>query len=257
SWSAEQMGGFEPGEMPSGSEQVHQALSRAAAALRTGHEAAQDECPFGFLYLCTTQVLAAAVRLTGSLEGWARAVDKMMAELPFFSISASQWPTFQMLAMLSSQTKGDESAATLGSFQADIHRWGGTHPSTKRFRQFGDLRLLEPELCPLGRNVQGWTLVDQFASLSAEAAGTGRRRVLLCVVFGQRTACARSRECVWARPAELHHSGHIVVGVLEDCAGFGQIQGSGGARGPRASRRRLPEQRRRRLSRAYTASHAQ
>jgi len=178
SWSDDQLRGLEPGEgdlhgngqaLKAAADQVYRDPAGAGSS-------AQDECPFGFLFLCTTQVLAAAMRLTGSFEPWARALDKMLAELPFFSIAGSYWPTFRMLAMFSSLSKGDEGVA-LGNFQADIYRWGGSHPQSKRFRQYGDLRLSEEELCPLGRNEEGWKAVDQLVILPAETWYSSARHI--------------------------------------------------------------------------------
>lgn len=167
-WTDEQLAGHEPGE----GHGEHGMLLKAAADQiykdPTGRgDAAQQECPFGFLFLCATQALAAAQRLTGSFDPWARAVDMMLSELPYFSISGAGWPTYQILAMFSSLSKGEE-AQTLGLFQADVHRWGGTHPASKRFRQYGDLRLKPEELAPYGRNQQGWQAVDGLVSLQAD-----------------------------------------------------------------------------------------
>jgi len=167
-WSEEAMSGLEPGE---GHANYGLELKAAADVIYKdptgGGSAAQIECPFGFLFLCTTQVLASAMRLTGAFEPWSRALDKMLAELPFFSVSGSKWPTYRMLAMFASLSKGN-SMPTLGDFQADVHRWGGIHPVSKRFRQYGDLRLTELELCPFGRNIAGWNTVDSLALLSPD-----------------------------------------------------------------------------------------
>jgi len=170
SWSDIQIQGFEPGD-PRGLSDT-KALKAAADQIYKNPDeagsAAQEECPFGFLFLCTTQVLAAAVRLTGSFEAWARALDKMLSELPFFAIAGSKWPTFRLLAMISSLSSGNE-VSTLGSFQADVHRWGGAHPISKRFRRYGDLRLWADELCPLGRTPEGWSAVDRLVAAPVEA----------------------------------------------------------------------------------------
>lgn len=183
SWTSEQLAGFEPGEGATDNATVLKAAADLIYGDRGKGDAAQTECAFGFLFLCTTQVMAAAQRLTGAFEPWARAIDRMLAELPYFSVAGAGWPTFQMLAMFSSMSKGEE-AVTISSFQADVHRWGGSHPSSKRFRQYGDLRLTQEELAPHGRNQQGWQLVDTLAELpmadwyaavlSQQLAGTRR-----------------------------------------------------------------------------------
>lgn len=164
-WSDEQLQGLEPGEGTTGN---HGQMMKAAADVvykdPASGSAAQDECPFGFLFLCTAQALAGGMRLTGAFEPWARAVDTMLGELPFFSVAGALWPTFQMLAMFSSLSKG-AAVATLGNFQGDIHRWGSYHPVAKRFRQYGDLRLLPEELSPLGRREEGWKHVDGLVKL--------------------------------------------------------------------------------------------
>lgn len=189
-WTTEQLAGHEPGE----GHGDHGILLKTAAdqIYRDPNgkgDSAQKECPFGFLFLCATQALAAAQRLTGSFDPWARAVDMMLAELPYFSISGSGWPTYQILAMFSSLSKGEE-AQTLGLFQADVHRWGGTHPASKRFRQYGDLRLKPEELAPYGRNEAGWQAVDGLASLRTDewygvviSQRTGKMRRIFAEAF--------------------------------------------------------------------------
>jgi len=195
SWSDQQLSGLEPGE---GNTEYGKVLKDAADAVYKDPQRrgafAQEECPFGFLFLCTTQVLAAAVRLTGSFEPWARAVDQMLAELPYFIVAGSKWPTYRILTMLSSLSKGEE-VSTLGSFQGDVHRWGGTHPASKRFRQYGDLRLSVSELCPLGRDTEGWLHVDMLASLNPDhwyAALVHRRLANVRPGFGEALDAALS-----------------------------------------------------------------
>eukprot|EP00928_Gymnodinium_smaydae_P004371 TRINITY_DN11495_c0_g1_i2.p1 TRINITY_DN11495_c0_g1~~TRINITY_DN11495_c0_g1_i2.p1 ORF type:complete len:829 (+),score=218.42 TRINITY_DN11495_c0_g1_i2:29-2488(+) len=165
-WADEQTKGLEPGQ---GNIESSRTLKAAADQVYKDHKGkgayAQVECPFGFLFLCTTQVLAAAVRLTGAFEPWGRALDRMLAELPFYSVAGSGWPTFRMLAFFSGLFKGSEFAG-LGSFQADVHRWGTAHPQTKRFRRYGDLRLGEPEL---KGPWSGPEAADALAKLSPEA----------------------------------------------------------------------------------------
>jgi len=68
--------------------------------------------------------------------------------------------------MFASMSKGGKSdSQSLGNFQADVHRWGNAHPQTKRFRQYGDLRLNYLELCPLGRSKEAWENVDVLAKV--------------------------------------------------------------------------------------------
>lgn len=227
-WGHDQLKGWEPGE---GSSDYSRVLKGAADMIYQNPKHAgmyaQDECPFGFLFLCTTQVLAAAMRFTGAFENWARALDKMLAELPFFSIAGSHWPTFQMLAMFASLSKGTAQHG-LGGFQADVHRWGGAHPVSKRFRQYGDLRLTAEELCPLGRTAEGWKQVDElvlavpeswyvsliprrlselrpnFASALEAVMGAVRSAVFLprreCGQSGISPEACQSRGCVWSAP---------------------------------------------------------
>jgi len=80
----------------------------------------------------------------------------------------------------------------LQGFQADVHRWGGAHPQSKRFRQYGDLRLLDKELSPLGLGQTGWQVVDQLTPLSYQEwftalevkIFTGMRRVAMDALDG-------------------------------------------------------------------------
>lgn len=224
-WSEEQTMGLEPGE----GDAAHGMLLKDAADKiykdpQGAGSLAQDECPFGFVFLCTTQVLAAAARLTGAFEPWCRALDRMLAELPFFSIAGSSWPTFFVLAMFSSLSKGGQ-VPVLRGFQDDVHRWGGAHPQSKRFRQYGDLRLLDKELSPLGTGKAGWRSVDLlvplpyeswYATLEVNAAPDLRAvavdaldaavRVVRASTFLDRRECGfsgiseeqcLSRECTW------------------------------------------------------------
>lgn len=222
-WSEEQLRGLEPGEGDASSGLL---LKDAADKLysKGTNVLAQEECPFGFVFLCATQVLAAAARLTGTFESWCRAVDSMLAELPFFSIAGSGWPTFFVLAMFSALSKGGNMPVLRG-FQADVHRWGGVHPHSKRFRQYGDLRLLHRELSPLGVGSAGWEAVDRLtplpfeewlATVEANAAKDLRKvafdaldasaRVLRASALAHRWECGfsgivqeqcLSRNCIW------------------------------------------------------------
>lgn len=168
-WAKQQLEGLEPGEGNQGFEALIKEASDLMFEEHDRSDIAQQECPFGFLFFCVTQAQAAAVRLTGSFTHWARMVDRMLSQLPYFGISASKWPTFSVLAMFASMSKGGGSdSLSLGNFQADVHRWGLVHPQTKRFRQYGDLRLTQLELCPLGRDPKAWKSVDQLAETSYE-----------------------------------------------------------------------------------------
>jgi len=168
-WGQEQLVGFEPGE---GLSKEHTMLIQNAAQLiwkdRDGGVGAQEECPFGFIFICATQVLASSIRRTGAMETWARALDSILAELPFFSVAGSKWPTLQLLAMQAAVSKG-RTMKSLGGFQADVHRWGTAHPTFKRFRGYGDLRLWAEELAPFGRDKDGWSIAGQLASVDMES----------------------------------------------------------------------------------------
>lgn len=165
-WSDQGMAGLEPGE---GSLE-YTAVMRAAMdtlakdPVSVGH-AAQDECAVGFLFICTIQTVAAAVRQTKTLETWVRAVDQILGDLPFFMISASQWPVFQVLAMLSVHSKGPEYGRALGRFQSDIYNWAGAHPLSKRFRAFGDLHLTRDEILPFGLDDKGLAYTEMLSSM--------------------------------------------------------------------------------------------
>merc|ERR1711879_688239 len=98
-------------------------------------------------------------------EAWSRAVDKIMGDLPFFLVAGSQWPTFEVLAMFSSHSKKQEASSALGNFQADIHRWNGNHPMSKRFRAYGDLRLSREELAPFGLDDFAWARTQALADM--------------------------------------------------------------------------------------------
>eukprot|EP00929_Paragymnodinium_shiwhaense_P080072 TRINITY_DN41737_c0_g1_i1.p1 TRINITY_DN41737_c0_g1~~TRINITY_DN41737_c0_g1_i1.p1 ORF type:complete len:772 (-),score=165.67 TRINITY_DN41737_c0_g1_i1:21-2336(-) len=166
-WATDQLAGHEPG---AGDQEHGMALKAASDVVYKDPKGkgaiAQIECPFGFVFLCTTQVLAAAVRLTGAFEAWGRALDRILAELPYFSIAGSGWPTYSMLAFFSSLSKGTE-LPLMREFQADVHRWGGVHPNTKRFRQYGDLRLGKADLIgPWGLHPEGVAYVDTLSKHS-------------------------------------------------------------------------------------------
>ena len=130
-------------------------------------DAAQNECPLGFLFLCVVQMAAAAMRLTGRVQSWAESVEKLMKDLPFYLVSASQWPIYPVLGMLSAMFQRPEYSRALGrQFHGEVHRWGGTHPVAKRFRAFGDLRLLPEELMPFGFDETAETQVEILAAAS-------------------------------------------------------------------------------------------
>ena len=168
-WVQEQMLGFDPGE---GTQEkglpILAALQRLAESPQELADAAQEECIYGFLFLCAVQVVAAAGQQTGSLEAWSRAVDRILQSLPFFVVLASQWPIFEVLAILSVQSKGPEYGRALGSFQADVYRWGSSHPITKRFRSFGDLRLHREELLPFGFHNESLRFVEDLSKMEVE-----------------------------------------------------------------------------------------
>ena len=130
-------------------------------------DAAQNECPLGLLFLCVVQMAAAAMRLTGRVQSWAESVEKLMKDLPFYLVSASQWPIYPVLGMLSAMFQRPEYSRALGrQFHGEVHRWGGTHPVAKRFRAFGDLRLLPEELMPFGFDETAETQVEILAAAS-------------------------------------------------------------------------------------------
>lgn len=122
---------------------------------------AQDACPFGYLFALSAQMLAAATSDTGLIEPWFRAVDQVLDDLQFYTIAATPWPTYQILAMMSASMLG----RTLMGFQEDVNRWGGAHPVSKRFRSYGDLRLSANELAPFGTNPESYTFIDQLVQL--------------------------------------------------------------------------------------------
>ena len=154
-WSKQGILGLEPGQ---GSQEHTLVLKTVMDALvaepQRISDAAQDECPLGFLFLCVVQMTAASTRLTGTVHNWAESVDKLLADVPYFMVSGSQWPIYQQLGTLSAMFQRPEYSLALGrQFHGEVHRWGGTHPMAKRFRAFGDLRLLPEELMPFGRLV--------------------------------------------------------------------------------------------------------
>lgn len=164
-WADEMLAGLEPGQgNKAHGVAIKDAVDRIARNPREMGDAAQDECPLGFLFLATTQAMASAMRLTGAMESWARAIDSILGDLPYYLIAGARWPTYQVLAMFSSHSKGVEANQALGSFQADIHRWAGAHPISKRFRAYGDLRLARNELAPFGIHGPAFARVQELVS---------------------------------------------------------------------------------------------
>ena len=167
-FSRQGMLGLEPGQ---GSPEHTLALKTVMDALTAEpgriSDAAQDECPLGFLFLCVVQMTAAAMRLTGRAQIWAESVDKLLASMPYFMVSGSQWPIYHLLGMLSAMFQRPEYSRALGSqFHHEVHRWEGTHPMSKRFRSFGDLRLLPEELMPFGFDHAAFAQVEALSTAS-------------------------------------------------------------------------------------------
>ena len=163
-WGQQGILGLEPGQgSPEHTLALKTVLDALGAEPQRFADAAQDECPLGFLFLCIVQMIAAAMRLTGTVHIWAKSVDKLMADIPYFMVSGSQWPIYQLLGMLSAMFQRPEYSRALGrQFHGEVHRWGGTHPMSKRFRAFGDLRLRPEELLPFGDDNAALSQVGVF-----------------------------------------------------------------------------------------------
>ena len=164
-WSEEGMLGVDSGEASSETFAIISALEKIQRDPSKMADAAQEECIMGFLFLCTIQAVAAATRQTGTVDLWARAVDQMLSDLPFFVISSSQWPVFQVLSMLSLWFKGPEYGRALGNFQSDVYGYAGTHPAAKRFRAFGDLRLSKDEILPFGADEDALIFSERLSKM--------------------------------------------------------------------------------------------
>ncbi|CAK9096955.1 P-type domain-containing protein [Durusdinium trenchii] len=210
-WSEQGMLGLDPGEGSSEyTSTIIAALEKIAQDPSAIGDAAQDECTLGFLFICLVQTVAATARQTSTLDVWAVAVDSMLGYVPFFTISSSRWPIFQVLAMLSILSKGPEYGQALPGFQSDVYRWAGAHPVFKNFRAFGDLRLSRDEILPFGADQEALMysqMLSRMDGLQWQAA-LGNWRITASLRPGFRNAL----DAVMQALRSSLHPGHVECG---------------------------------------------